>query len=302
MAPAIVAAIIAGSCAIAAALLQIYVKAQRRKKETMELPSVSHAEGLSAVVGIVQKDQQILMVKRKKRIGEVAWQFPAGVVKPGEVIRDRVEEEVRIETGITCRYSIHLGSRIHADTHVLCHYIHCVYLHGEAQNLDPNENSDVQWVNANDVKSYSTSNIFGEVERLLKKIEQGKNVKTALALVHHNGRFLMVQAKLPDGTLSWRFPGGKVEVGESESQAACREVYEETGVKCSPSRRLGERIHPTTKLPTTYYICDYLSGDLTVMEPSQFQQVTWMSPREISENVTDSIFQPAMDHIRSFAQ
>lgn len=44
----------------------------------------------------------------------------------------------------------------------------------------------------------------------------------------------------------WNFPGGKIEVGESIFDAAARELFEETGLKCPPSEfqlyshRLGE--------------------------------------------------------------
>lgn len=136
----------------------------------------------------------------------------------------------------------------------------------------------------------------------MKKIEQSKNDKLALAIVQHNGIILMVQAKAQDNVSAWRFPGGMVEPGESESEAASREVYEETGIKCSPVRKLGERVHPTTNLLITYYACNYLSGEPVLKEPDKFGQVAWITPEEIREKVTDTIFQPALDHIQSFEQ
>jgi 8-oxo-dGTP diphosphatase len=33
---------------------------------------------------------------------------------------------------------------------------------------------------------------------------------------------------------AWEFPGGKIEAGESSSEAACREVMEETGLSLTP--------------------------------------------------------------------
>lgn len=54
-----------------------------------------------------------------------------------------------------------------------------------------------------------------------------------LAVVQHNGNFLLVKrAKAPDAGL-WGFPGGRVEPGETLHTAAPRELQEETGLKAT---------------------------------------------------------------------
>ena len=139
-----------------------------------------------------------------------------------------------------------------------------------------------------------------ETGKPLQEIDQNKKAKLALAIVQRNGTILIVQAKAQDNVSAWRFPGGMIEPGESESEAASREEYEETGIKCLPVRKLRERVHPTTNLLITYYACDYLSGEPALKEPDKFGQVAWITPEEIREKVTDTIFQPVLDHIQSF--
>jgi 8-oxo-dGTP pyrophosphatase MutT (NUDIX family) len=167
----IVAAIIGGAFAIFAAMIPIYI---RSKRERMDLPEYDPGEGLSVAVGVVQKDKDFLMVKRKTREGNLRWQFPAGIVKPNTYPEDKVEREVKEETGITCRADKLIGSRVHSETKILCQYLHCTYLDGEAQNLDPEENDDVKWVRANEVESYATSSIFRGVKKLLAQAESGQ--------------------------------------------------------------------------------------------------------------------------------
>lgn len=168
----IAAAIIGGVCAIIAGIIPIYLRSNREK---MDLPRYDPGEGLSVAVGVVQKGKDFLMVKRKTREGNLSWQFPAGIVKPNTNPMDRVEEEVKEETGITCQADDLIGSRVHSETKILCQYIHCTYLDGEAQNLDTEENDDVKWVKANEVKSYATSNLFGGIKKLLAEAESGQS-------------------------------------------------------------------------------------------------------------------------------
>jgi ADP-ribose pyrophosphatase YjhB (NUDIX family) len=49
--------------------------------------------------------------------------------------------------------------------------------------------------------------------------------------VEHEGKYLLVQEGKPHVRGLWSFPGGKVDVGEQLTEAAVREVMEETGVK-----------------------------------------------------------------------
>jgi mutator protein MutT len=52
----------------------------------------------------------------------------------------------------------------------------------------------------------------------------------AIAVVQHEGRFLLVQRRKEPNANTWGFPGGHVELGETAREAAVRELAEETGV------------------------------------------------------------------------
>lgn len=65
-------------------------------------------------------------------------------------------------------------------------------------------------------------------------------VRAAIAVTLADGNLLMVRrAKAPDRGL-WGFPGGRVEQGETATEAAVRECREETGIGVVAIRELGE--------------------------------------------------------------
>jgi 8-oxo-dGTP pyrophosphatase MutT (NUDIX family) len=54
---------------------------------------------------------------------------------------------------------------------------------------------------------------------------------------------LLVHRRISKAKLSWQFPAGEVEVGETPQQAAERETREETGLDVQASSVIGERVH-----------------------------------------------------------
>ncbi len=306
MDPNIIAAIISGIFALIAAGVPVFLSKRKRaqqqkEEETMDLNRFGPVKGLSVVIGIVQKEDDILMVRRRMRIGNLSWQFPAGVVKPGEDIRDAIEKEVRRETGVICKANKYLGARVHSETEVLCQYMHCVYLDGEAENLDPDENDEVRWVRAREVGRYCTSDIFIEVKRLLQSVDEGLRPTTAVGIVIRGGKVLMVRKRLSDGREEWWFPGGSVESGESDGRAAEREIAEETGIECSPIRKLGERVHPDTGERISYWACEFKGGKASLREPEKIVNVKWISSGEVVEIIGDRLFMPVRQYIEQGA-
>lgn len=68
----------------------------------------------------------------------------------------------------------------------------------------------------------------------------------AAAIVVQDGAVLMVRRRVAEGQLSWQFPAGEIEPGESPEQAAVRETLEEVAMNVTAQKLLGERVHPKT--------------------------------------------------------
>jgi 8-oxo-dGTP diphosphatase len=103
------------------------------------------AQALRVAIAVVLRGDDVLLVCRRGD-GELRWQFPAGMVKPGAAPETIAVQETHGETGVHCTVRERLGERVHPFTGVVATYFLADHLAGEAQNLDPLENVDVTWV------------------------------------------------------------------------------------------------------------------------------------------------------------
>ena len=101
-------------------------------------------------------------------------------------------------------------------------------------------------------------------------------------IITQDGAVLLVQRKVKEGSLSWQFPAGEVEPGETLEQAAARETVEETGLTVSPVQLLGERIHPKTGRRMAYVACDIISSTAHVADEDELADIAWVKPDEFS--------------------
>jgi 8-oxo-dGTP diphosphatase len=103
------------------------------------------AQALRVAIAVVLRGDDVLLVCRRGD-GELRWQFPAGMVKPGAAPETVAVQETHGETGVHCIIREQLGERVHPVTGVVATYFLADHLAGEARNLDPLENVDVTWV------------------------------------------------------------------------------------------------------------------------------------------------------------
>ncbi|MYX32255.1 MULTISPECIES: NUDIX hydrolase [unclassified Streptomyces] len=117
------------------------------------------------------------------------------------------------------------------------------------------------------------------------------------AIVVQEGRVLMVRRRMREGELSWQFPAGGIEAGESPEEAAVRETLEETGLTVSATKLLGERVHPKTKRLMSYTACDVVSGTAHVADEEELAELAWVAHAEIPEYVPYGLFEPVQDYL-----
>ena len=79
----------------------------------------------------------------------------------------------------------------------------------------------------------------------------------------------------------WEFPGGKVELLETEEAAIEREIMEEFDVKVKAGEKMAEVTHeyPNKTVHLSLYRCDYIEGDFKMHD--DHLEYTWVHKEDL---------------------
>lgn len=126
-------------------------------------------------------------------------------------------------------------------------------------------------------------------------------LKIALAVVRSNNehRFLLIRRTVPEQSLLWTFPGGKMKTGEQPADAAFRKVYEETGVRCRILKTLGSRVDPQTGAEIHYLAAEQIYGKALCNPLREIAEVKWCSPQEALKLLGNDIFAPVVECLQT---
>jgi 8-oxo-dGTP diphosphatase len=119
----------------------------------------------------------------------------------------------------------------------------------------------------------------------------------AAAVVVLEASVLMAMRRVSEGALSWQFPAGEVEPGETVEEAAVRETREETGLDIEVVQHLGERVHPKTGRHMVYLACQVKSGEARVADTEELAEVQWTSHEQLPELVPYGLFEPVQKYL-----
>ena len=115
-------------------------------------------------------------------------------------------------------------------------------------------------------------------------------------IVYRNGKILIAHRN-PVGDMGgrWEFPGGKVDPGETETQAIVREMQEEFSVRAEPGRKITDSVfyHKDKKCTlNAYFVFLEHDGIAVPYRLTEHSEYAWVKPEDIpSDNFVDSDLQ-----------
>jgi len=113
-----------------------------------------------------------------------------------------------------------------------------------------------------------------------------KPVEAAGGVVLHEGRVLLVHRPRYD---DWTLPKGKLDRGESFEDAALREVWEETGLRCTLGRELGGTEYRDRKdrpKVVRYWLMEPDDEPGSFEPNDEVDEVRWVALEEAAELLT----------------
>ncbi|MGE5610777.1 MAG: NUDIX hydrolase [Bacillota bacterium] len=114
--------------------------------------------------------------------------------------------------------------------------------------------------------------------------------------VGEDGRILLVQQwRHPVQKLLWSIPAGAIELNEEPSQAAARELQEETGYQARQVLPL-HQYHPSVGISNqTYYL--FTTTGLTATcqyDPGEIHRIAWFTPPQIEQMIDETAIQDGL--------
>ncbi|MBG0567387.1 NUDIX domain-containing protein [Actinoplanes sp. NEAU-A11] len=117
------------------------------------------------------------------------------------------------------------------------------------------------------------------------------------AVVVQGRRGLLIRRAVEEGRLSWQFPAGKVEPGESIDETAVRETLEETGLAVQVVGHLGMRVHPDTGRTIFYVACEVESGTAYAASGAEVAEVAWCDLETVAALVPYRLHGPVQRYL-----
>jgi 8-oxo-dGTP diphosphatase len=117
---------------------------------------------------------------------------------------------------------------------------------------------------------------------LMEKIPETACRRGAVAIVPRDGRMLVIRrSRHVIAPLTYCFPGGGIEDGETEESAVVREVHEEIGVRIRPVRRLWECV-TAWKVHLAWWLAAMDPVALPVPSPREVESIHWFTQPEMA--------------------
>lgn len=106
-------------------------------------------------------------------------------------------------------------------------------------------------------------------------------IEVVAGLIYKEGKILIAKRSTGDPNVlgKWEFPGGKVELGETDESALEREFKEEFELEIKANKFIINNIceYPTKTVDLKLYQCEYISGNLNLHDHSEYK---WVDPNE----------------------
>jgi ADP-ribose pyrophosphatase YjhB (NUDIX family) len=119
------------------------------------------------VLGLIESNGQVLVIKRRITEAGLVWALPGGVVGEGETEEQALTREIKMEVGLVVEVKEKITARIGPET-----FVNLVYYRCSPKNMDitigePGEIAEARWVTGPEALNLFTSSVAPAIRQIL---------------------------------------------------------------------------------------------------------------------------------------
>jgi len=110
-----------------------------------------------------------------------------------------------------------------------------------------------------------------------------KPINVVAAIIKKKGSYFIAQRKKEKYMgLKWEFPGGKVDPGETLSQALSREIHEELNINIRVHEKLAQEKYKDNEINIVlhYFLCSIIDGTIKLNE---HEAMEWVEKKDFDK-------------------
>ena len=110
-----------------------------------------------------------------------------------------------------------------------------------------------------------------------------KPINVVAAIIKKNGSYFIAQRnKEKYMGLKWEFPGGKVDPGETLSEALSREIHEELNINIRVHEKLAQEKYKDNEINIVlhYFLCSIIDGTIKLNE---HEAMKWVEKKDFEK-------------------
>ncbi len=121
------------------------------------------------------------------------------------------------------------------------------------------------------------------MDGLNRSADVGSLERGVVAVIPQGAKWLVIRrSQFVRAPGTFCFPGGGIEVGESEEEALRREIREELACDVRPTARLWQSITPW-RVALSWWRAELDPGAVLRPDPHEVASVHWLTPKEIRQ-------------------
>lgn len=131
-------------------LENIEMRNSEKNKKEAHNRAMNYTHFVSVAALISNKKDEILLIKSPRR----GWEYPGGMVEPGEALQEALIREIKEETGVDVRITDFVGVCKNIEKDIVNIDFACKYIGGKLTKSD--ESIDIKWVKRKDALNMVT--------------------------------------------------------------------------------------------------------------------------------------------------